>query len=392
MDELPEELLDHIISEAVKPLPGRQGAYYHDLLSVCLVSPSRHGFLYRDLLSLSLVSRKFHRLTEPYLYHSVMLSENNERRFLHTTEAHTELSRHTRELFIINSQDIARDVLRLAARLPRMRKLDLDMTSWKLSHLLPVLQLPSIIELRLSGVEARHIAQPSSVDWAITNTSITSLDMSFSRPERWWEHCNELWKFAAVFGGLRSLSAHSDYEVVHTDILSGPVFRCLVDAFKHAFETSLRSFRFGYNDLNHDQAYEGDLDISDAFDAREILKQSHLEHLTIDTMCLHRPRRNDNLRSLDLAPSSLPSSLRTLYLRHVVAIGNLNPTERNLMHSDEAQCLSQLVNLGTRKARFPRLEKMTLAIFLPAFFEDVALRILKVQARKVKLQLELMLM
>lgn len=387
MDKLPEELLDHIISEAAKPLPGR-----HGLLSSSLVLPSRREFLYRNLLSLSLVSRKFHRLTEPYLYHSVILSENNERRFLDTTEVHTRLSRHTRELFVTNSQDVAREVLCLAMRLPSMHKLDLDVTSWTLSHLLPILQLPSITELRLSGVKARHIAQSSSETWAITNTSITSLDMSFSRPERWWEHCNELWKFAAIFGGLRSLSAHSDYEAVYTDTLSGPVFRCLVHAFKHAFETSLRSFRFGYNDLHYDQTYEGDLDISDAFDAREILKSSQLEHLTMDTMCLHRPRQDNNLRSLDLAPSCLPSSLRTLYLRHVVAIDNLNPTERNLMHSDEAQCLSQLVNLGTRRARFPHLRKMTLAIFLPAFFEDVALRILKVQARKVKLQLEMMLL
>lgn len=374
MENLPEELLDHIIFDAVFPLPNRHGGHYHDLLSI------------------SLVSRKFHRLIEPYLYRSVMLSERNKRSFSHTVETRTALSRHTRQIFLMNSHNVIHDVQCLATRLPSLHKLDLDITSWRLSDLLPILQLPSLTALRLSGVVPRHVVYSNPIEWAIKNTSIASLDMSFSEPESWWELCNELWNFAAIFGSLRSLNLHSDYERVTKFILNGPVFRCLVHAFKHAFEKSLRCFSFGYNDVHHGYMYEGDLDISDAFDAREIIKQSHLEHLKIDTMCLHRPRQTENLRSLDLGPSCLPSSLRTLYLRHLVAVGNLNRTERNLMHSDEAQCLSQLVNLGTRKARFPHLKKMTLVIFLPPFFEEVASRIVKVQARKVKLQLDLMLM
>jgi hypothetical protein len=62
------------------------------------------------------------------------------------------------------------------------------------------------------------------------------------------------------------------------------------------------------------------------------------------------------------------------------------------MHSDEAQCLSQLVNLASRRSRFPNLQKLTLAISLPPFFEEVASRVVKIQARKAKVQLELMFM
>jgi hypothetical protein len=373
MDTLSEELLDHIISDAVQPLPNRHGHY-------------------NDLINLSMVSRKFHRITEPYLYHSIVLSEKNKKQFLHTIEHCADLSRHTRELFLKHSYDVIHEVQSLATRLPSLHKLDLNLESCKLSDLLPILQLPSITALSLSAVVARQIADPSPIDWRVVNTAITSLDISFSDPENWWEDCNEIWKFAAVFRGLRSLSIHSDYELERKHTLNGPVFRCLVHAFKHIFETSLRSFSFGYNDVNHGYMYQGDVAISDAFDARSILKESQVEHLKIDTMCLHKPRQTENLRSLELGPSCLPRSLRTLYLRHLVAVGNLNPTERNLMHSDEAQCLSQLVNLGTRRARFPHLQKMTLAISLPSFFEDVASRIVKVQARKVKMQLELMLM
>ncbi|KAL6160917.1 hypothetical protein ACJQWK_08228 [Exserohilum turcicum] len=374
MDSLSEELLDQIISEAVSPLPNRHSAGYHDLLSI------------------SMVSRKFRRIVEPYLYRSVVIFENNRDKLLRTTFSRTELPQYIREIFLAHLHDVAREASCLAARFPSLHKLDLDLTSCKLSDLLPVLQLPSLTALGLSGMVARRIADPGPDDWRITNTAITSLDMSFSDPADWWEDCNEIWKFAAVFRNLRILSIHSDYEPERKHALNGPVFRCLVHAFRHVFETSLRSFTFGYNDIHHGYLHQGDATISDALDARAILKQSHLEHLKIDTMCLHRPRQTENLRSLELGPSCLPSSLRTLYLRHLVAAGNLNPIERNLMHSDEAQCLSQLVNLGTRRARFPHLDKMALAISLPVFFEDVAARILKVQARKVKLHLELILM
>ncbi|EMD95640.1 hypothetical protein COCC4DRAFT_55159 [Bipolaris maydis ATCC 48331] len=374
MNSLSEELLDHIISEAVKPLP------------------DRHGSRYADLVSVSTVSRKFHRITEPYLYCSIVVSEKNKDQFLQTITCCSELSKYTRELYIKQSSNIRHEVLRLAQHLPGLHKLDLDLKSCKTSDLLPVLQLPSVTALCLSGVVARQTDNASPIDWGIANTAIASLEMSFSDPETWWEDCDEIWKLAAVFRNLKSLSIHSDYEGERKHTLNGPVFRCLVHAFKHAFETNLRSFSFKCNDVNHDYIYQGDVAVSGAFDAREILKRSQLKSLEIDTMCLHRSSQEEKLRSQELGPSCLPASLRTLYLRHLVATGNLNPIERNLMHSDEAQCLSQLVNLGARRARFPNLEKMTLAISLPPFFEEVASRVVRVQARKVKLQLELILM
>lgn len=374
MERLSEELLDYIISEVGNPLP------------------SRHNVFYNDLLNLSMISRKFRRIAEPYLYHSVVLSESNEEAFLRMATDRAALPRYIRHIFMTHFHTVAREVWDFATHLPNLHKLDLDITSCKLSDILPALQLPSITELRLSGAAARQIPGPCLIDWDVVNTAIICLDVSFADPENWWEDCDEIWKFAAVFRGLRSLSLHGDYEPERTYTLNGPVFRCLVHAFKRSFETTLRSFSFGYNDVNHGHMHQGDLSISDALDAREILKQSQLENLKIDTMCLHKPMQPENLRSLELGPSCLPPSLRTLYVRHLVAAGNLNPTERNLMHSDEAQCLSQLVNLGTRRTRFPHLSKMTLAISLPSFFEEIASRIVKVQARKVKIRLDLVLM
>jgi len=288
--------------------------------------------------------------------------------------------------------DVPSEVLNFVLHLPNLQKLDLDITSCRLSGVIPILRLPSVTALILSGVSLGRSDSRDKDDWNFANENITYLEISFSDPEVAWEVCDEIWSFAAVLQNLRCLHIHSDYEAPRPFPLNAPAFRCLVQAFKHAFLTTLRDFSFMYNDLTHGALYEGDVAISDQFDARAILRRSQLEHLMIDTMCLHPARQTQTLRSLALGPSCLPASLRTLYARHLVASENLNPVEKNLMHSDEAQCLSQLVNLAARKSRFPHLEKMTLAISLPAFFEEVASRIVRVQSRQVKVQLDLMFM
>jgi hypothetical protein len=185
---------------------------------------------------------------------------------------------------------------------------------------------------------------------------------------------------------LRSLKLHSTKESFHPRELGGPVFRCLVQWFKRSFETTLRTFDFRYNDPNHDRGYDGEEAISNTYDARSIIKQSRLEHLKVETDCLSRP--GNTLRSTDISVSCLPSTLRSLYIRHQVEDFRISDRERNMMYSDEAECLSQLVKLSARKSRFPHLQKITLAVFLPQFFEEVACRVVKVQARVAKAQLE----
>jgi hypothetical protein len=189
------------------------------------------------------------------------------------------------------------------------------------------------------------------------------------------------------------LKIRRDLEPGYHAVLDGPAFQYLVYSFKHAFETTLRKFSFWYeHSENSGHLVEEDETLGGNLGARDILRESRLEKLKIDTICLQKPKQTTELRSLTLGPSCLPTSLRTLYMRHIVATGNLNPEEKNLMHSDEAQCLSQLVNLAARRLRFPHLRKLTLAIALPPIFEDVASRVVKIQARKVKVQLDLMFM
>lgn len=378
MERLSEELLDHVVSEVINPLP------------------SRHRPLYGDLLSLSMVSRKFCRIAEPYIYRSLIVSANNGERLLRTTNTRSELLRHVRAAFVVQYRYIADEIRDFIMHLPNLQELDLDIMGSSqecgLSEILPVLKIQTMTTLRLSGVAARETVVMSPDDWRFENNTITSLDISFYEPQDGEELSEKIRIFAAVFRNLRSLKLHANYQRnnTHVPVLSGFTFRCLVYSFKHAFETTLREFSFGYND-DYDHPDESEAQ-GHSLDAREILKASRLEKLRIDTICLQKAKQTNKLRSLLLEPSCLPTSLRTLYVRHFVATGNLNPEERNLMHSDEAQCLSQLVSLGSRRLRFPNLQKLTLAISLPPFFEEVASRVVKIQARKAKVQLELIFM
>jgi hypothetical protein len=386
MDSLPEELLDRIVSDVTGPLP--------------LNEDHEYGIRYRHLLSLSRASRKLCRITEPYIYRDLICSahedDGNEDELLHTLERRSDLHRHIKAISLKDYQEIEPHFEKLVWRLPNLRRLDISipllnprrmgnpMSFSNLRDWIPVLRMPSITTLRLKGVVATEITDYRYDDWDFINNNITSLDISFTWNAVEWEECNETWAFAATFRHLKSLRISGSYDAEAEFALDAPVFRRLVHAFKHTFDTTLRDFDFRYNNVYYDNEMTGD-----AFDARTILKQSRLEHLKLDTESLCR--REATLRSLEVGPSSLPSTLETLYLRHAVDVEGLNQAARNLMHSDEAQCLSQLVELAARTSRFPNLQRLTLVIFLPTEFEEVASRVVKVHARKAKVQLDVML-
>ncbi|KAI4617076.1 uncharacterized protein J4E87_008590 [Alternaria ethzedia] len=374
MERLSEELLDHVVSEVINPLP------------------NRHTSNYDDLLNLSLVSRKFCRITEPYIYRSLIFSGDNGKGLLRTFQNRPDLLRYVRAVYAMQYDHIGKRIRNFIMDIPSLQELDLNIWPGTLSSIVPVLKLQTLKTLRLSGVAAGEIPDEHFDDWEFENNTLSTLDISFTDPKLQWELCDEIQAFAEVFLNLRCLRLHSNYEGSIRDVLDGTAFRYLIRAFKHSFETTLRELTFEYNHPNDGFIIEEDEAVSGHVDVRDIIKDSRLEKLRLDTICLHKPMQEAKLRSLALGPSCLPTSLRTLYLRHIVATGNLNPYERDLMHSDEAQCLSQLVNLGARRSRFPHLQNMTLAICLPPFFEDVASRVVKVQARKVKVQLDLMFM
>ncbi|KAH6883301.1 hypothetical protein BKA58DRAFT_34353 [Alternaria rosae] len=374
MEHLSEELLDHVVSEVINPLPNRHRSHYD------------------DLLNLSLVSRTFCRIAEPYMYRSLIVSGDNGNGLLRTLKKRPDLLRYVRAAYVMQYDHIGKRIRNFIINIPSLQELDLNIWSGTLSDIVPVLKLQTLKTLRLSGVAAGEIPDENFDDWEFENNTLSTLDISFTDPKFQWELCNEIQVFAAVFLNLRCLKLHSNYEGSIRDVLDGTAFRYLIRAFKHSFETTLRELTFEYNHPNDGFIIEEDEAVGGCAGVRDIIKDSQLEKLRFDTICLHKPMQEAKLRSLVLGPSCLPTSLRTLYLRHIVATGNLNPRERNLMHSDEAQCLSQLVNLAARRSRFPHLQNLTLVICLPPFFEDVAARVVKVQARKVKVQLDLMFM
>ncbi|KAF1937464.1 hypothetical protein EJ02DRAFT_55531 [Clathrospora elynae] len=368
-----EELVEHIVSEVTRPLP------------------SRHNVSYSDLLSLTMVSNIFRRITKPYLYRSLVISPAIQEQLLRTMRALPELSEHIQAIFLARYPEPMGQLMCFVWRLPNLRTLDIDFSSSELVDLAPVLKRLSITALRLSSVEALHGEEDRADEWAFTNNSIQTLDISFTQPHEVWEECYEFGRFAAVFRNLENLRIHSTGDEWPCT-LNAPVFRCLVHAFRNAFQSTLRDFSFQYNDYTHASTYDGDESLSDTFDARGLIKESHLEHLKVETNSLLRPMPSHTLRSLEIGISCLPSSLHTLYLRHEVDCGTLTPRENNLMYSEEAQCLSQLIKLTGRKSRFLGLQKVTLAVCLPVWFEEVAIRVIKVHARRAQVQLDVIFM
>ncbi|KAF1833268.1 hypothetical protein BDW02DRAFT_386485 [Decorospora gaudefroyi] len=376
MERLSEELLDHIVSEVIKPLP------------------NRHGLLYDDLLNLSMVSRKFCRIVEPHIYHSLVVSVSNKNKLSRILDDRPELLRYIRAVFVMRYHGFANKPENFVMRVPNLEKLDLDITRFPVSEIVPLLKLRTVKSLRLSGVAVAGfpISQRHRAYWEFDNDTLACLDISLTSPGHPWELLDGLKVFAAVFRSLTRLQIHTNYEKIRYHALNGSVFRYTVCAFKHAFQATLRDFSFENHDTNGPYLYEEEEAMGEYCDFSAILRDSQLEKLKIDTICLHKPGQKTKLRSLELGPSCLPSSLRILYMRHDVATGNLNPIEKNLMHADEAQCLSQLMNLAARRSRFTSLQQLTLVISVPRFFEEVASRVVKVQARRVKVPLDLMFM
>ena len=249
MEKLSEELLDHIVCQVMNPLP------------------SRNDTCYDDLLSLSMVSRKLCRITEPYIYRSLVIDGDNEAELLRTMNNRPALLRYPKAIYLMQYHDVPSEVLNFVLHLPNLQTLDLDITSCRLSDVIPILRLPSVTALTLSGVSLGRSDSQDKDDWNFVNENITYLEISFSDPEIAWEACDEIWSFAAVLRNLRCLHIHSDYEPPRPFPLNAPAFRCLVQAFQHAFQTTLRDFGFMYNDLTHGASYEGDVGISDQFDA-----------------------------------------------------------------------------------------------------------------------------
>jgi hypothetical protein len=161
MERLSEELLDHIVSEVINPLP------------------SKHRPFYDDVISLSMVSRKFRRIAEPHIYRSLVLDEDHDEILLQIMSSRPELLRYVRAVSAMVYSRIANGTRDFIMCLPNLKELDLDIDECALSEIVAVLKLQTVTKLRLSGVVAREIEDWEFGGWGFENNTLTSLDLSF---------------------------------------------------------------------------------------------------------------------------------------------------------------------------------------------------------------------
>lgn len=361
MDKLSEELLDQIVSESATSLP------------------NTHQRDYNTLLCLSLVTHQLHRITEPHLYHSVV-SKSYGNALLRTLESRLALGHYVNELRFLEDSNLT-DGIKLFPLLPNLRELEINMDAIPLTSLTTILKVVSIDKLRLNCVQASQCDDWDVHRWSYINENIKTLDISFVDPDGPWEECDDISRLATVLPNLSCLKIHNIEADGAWSSMNAPVFRCIVNAFRSAFQKRLLNFEFQYNDSNHASNHVGHEGVSDSFDVRGILLRSNIEHIKTETNCLLRTHP-PHARSLAIAPICLPTTLRKLYLRHEVLRDRMASDRENLIYSEESQCLAQLLTALGKKGKFPVLQKVTLIIFLPAWYAEIASRIVRRYARQ----------
>lgn len=408
MEQLSEELIDIIVSHVSGPL-------------------SRLG--YADYLSLSLVSRQMRRITERHLYHHLIVwtqefDSDTRRPFSDALSANPRVRVHLRTIDLVLLYFWDTDIPQWVSQFPNLREIGINMLHIPLPVIVPLLQIQNLTSLRLSTLQflAMEYDEASEDEDALenddvlenddapedantlehdgvledddesvpnfTNNSIKILSLSLIEPRDLWELCTDIRQLAQGLTGLQRLHIHSTLEGEEICNLNGPVFRNIVFAFRDAFLSSLHEFTFRYNDPNHGRYHYGNTAISNTYDARGIIQRSQLRRLITESNCLLRTDAGP-LRSLTISPLCLPPTLRLLYLRHEVST-EMQRERDNLIYSEEAQCLERLVTiLGKRSQRCPLLDNVTLAIFLPYWFEEIAARVVRRHARQAQAQIKI---
>ncbi|KAL6704436.1 hypothetical protein ACN47E_008180 [Coniothyrium glycines] len=370
MEKLPEELLEQIV------------------VNVGTLSQFGRRFYYRDFYNLSLVSHQCHRIVKPYLYQKIPIwfsddtSGWNHVHLARTFCLQPQLKSHVTSVISSGFSASISEQASWILELSRLKVVEVDLQHAPMQSLLPLLRIPSVTRLHIKNL----VIDTQSTDqvmlpWDVTNYSITTLKISIFDLKNLSRRrdCGELEMLGRA---LKSMQVLQLDHVGDSGQNEGPTimtFRVLVNTFRQAFATTLREFTFkqdvGNPFLEHAM-----------IDARSIIKSSQLTRLQVDTNCLLRSTLvlAGNLRSLLLGPLCFPTTARKIYLRHRILVERMSPLDQNMMHSEEAQCLSHLITLLVRLPKNSDLEEVTIAVFLTDWFEDVASRVVRKHARPSK--------
>ncbi|ORX95305.1 hypothetical protein BCR34DRAFT_607986 [Clohesyomyces aquaticus] len=355
MDDLPEEMLNLIVTE---------------------LSASKDGNRAQDaaaLLSLSLVSRRFHRLAEPHLYAHVRINMRTESplRLKRTLEARPGL---TKYVYRLSTKPLEADLdkeysggpdvypykiaafTNLVGMLPHLRRLeasqryapsvlakiirkrhtgpgeeqkslpfdpfllkrvDLDAYSYELRELIPILRLPNIETLALFNLglhEDTTLSPSHHMRWNFTNPAVKDLTISISEAK----DSDPIFQcFANVFVSLETLRLH---ESERKEVFGPRMFRYIITVFANAFRTSLRHFEMldcGTYEVDDENNLDYNL-FDEYWDATAILARSNLGSMKIDLALLSTTAYTDvYFLEAKFGGFELPASLIELYLRDV---------------------------------------------------------------------------
>ena len=381
MEALPEELLDRIVSYVTLSRGDR-----------CL--PDR-----LTLRALSRTSPQLRRITEPHRYRVLdfYTQRLDEPQQLAITTSSSAYTRHATEVLAeIASSAHVSTIPHLLIALPKLQVLDLSGTYWlNDSSWLELLQTPSLRTVYLRQFSPQEIYEDMSMNWEFSNPSINTLHVHMLELETFWVDCDNLRMLPKMFPNIASLHVRAcsgDY--VFCD-LNNAVFGYFIYLWRVQLETTMRNLAFGHTDNNILERYlEAATDVFEdkGFSAQQLLKHSRLEHLKVDTNCLLPRAVANRSKALDL--SVLPTTLRTLYLRHVVLIDDTpDPKKkaRDVRNREEMACLVRLFVEMRRLKRCTDLVKVSLALLVPHELADVALGIIREATSRLRVPLDLVL-
>lgn len=383
MNSLPEELLALIVSE--------------------LAASTLHRI---DLLHLYLVSRQFYRITEPFLYKSIqidfILNPSKSAQLIRNLTTKAQLQQHVQRIRFASFPPMR---LTWVSDLRQLQTIEVDIIAGEapdgelfsapLHGVMKFLGFRSVKTLRLEHLyicSRTTVLPPMNAPPTMSNDSITRLELVLSGTMDFTSMGLEvhqgITEFAKSLVSLRDLQIGNDQSYQIVDRLPGSVFRELVRCFQHSFLDTLRSFEFLSNENGFGRNY---VDWLDGFDARDTIRKSKLLRLKTETD--HLLRSGAVLRSLAITTNCLPKTLRSLYLSHALDTRTMSPSDQNIMHSEEAQCLSRWIDsLGRSKRQCPDLQSITFVLFLPAWFEGIASRVVRTHARLSKVQIKFIFM
>jgi hypothetical protein len=400
MDSLPEELLDHVLT---------------------FVTIDHHDRTIPDIESLrsvSMVSKRLRRMAAPHLFRVCTIDQAYVDGRRHLIQAQSALLRYTAELHLNDDVDTGTLVTELTGAMPNLKVLDIIVANRRVrreslfsSDIRSYVdlrrddihfKLPQISSLRvvyLRGFWA-GFSRIQSSDKITENASVTTLHLQLMGSYHGtWDYCKNIVGLQKCFPNLTTVQ----FCGTKTKFLTGEVFRGLFSMWRQYPVSRLRALEYWHNEAHILDFWPPVLPpparVSQPHQDSMSEKSLHyllpfeLKGLTIDTSCLLPYIGEDGAVHLNF--SDLPTTLESLYIRHVVFPTTAPPFReletRDLDDANTMPCLNHVLFELSHLESFANLTVVKLLVFIPRRHLALAARLIRAYTHQISAAAEIVL-